>query len=63
MIEVTKSDIGRQVVYVAAGVPEREQGEIVSFNDKYVFVKFGQGSTGQGCRREDLEWTYQGKEL
>lgn len=54
-IHPTKTDIGRAVVYRGyAG--EVEQGTITSFNDEYVFVRYGLGSTSAATRRDQLEW-------
>ena len=59
MIEPTKVDIGRRVLYMR---PNRdyggpvEEGVITSFNDHCVFVRYGSGITSQATRREDLEW-------
>lgn len=55
MIEPTEKDIGRNVTYTN-GVGEREYGHITSFNDSYVFVRYGSGSTSAATRREDLTW-------
>lgn len=60
MIEPTKADIGRHVAYHPPGQDKVEQGEITSYNDHYVFVRFGLGSTSAACRREDLNWIYRG---
>ena len=54
-IDPTEADIGRGVVYHGyAG--ELEQGYITSFNEHYVFVRYGSGCTSQATRRDQLEW-------
>lgn len=54
-IEPTEADIGRNVTYRGyAG--EVERGHITSFNDHYVFVRYGSGSTSQATRRDQLDW-------
>lgn len=56
--DVTKSDIGRTVIYrEPIDHPGRkvERGVISSFNDSYVFVRY-RGITSAATRREDLEW-------
>ncbi len=57
MIEPTKVDIGRKVNYQAGhpGAPV-EQGIITSFNDHYVFVRYGAKTTSEATSREDLNW-------
>jgi hypothetical protein len=52
MINPTKADIGRNVVYQ----PRMQVGVITTFTEQYVFVKYGSGSTSAATKREDLEW-------
>jgi hypothetical protein len=54
MIEPTDKDIGREVAYRRYDTVER--GVIVSFNDRYVFVKYGADNTAKATLRGDLEW-------
>jgi hypothetical protein len=54
-IYVTEADIGRAVVY-RRPYCKVEQGTITSFNDKYVFVRYGLGSTSAATDPSDLEW-------
>lgn len=58
MIEPTKEDIGRKVIYTGnryrGGKPE--EGVITSFNDWGVFVRYGSNNNSQSTSREDLEW-------
>ena len=58
MINPTKEDIGRGVVY-RPQFGEPEDGAITSFNDKFVFVRYQKqhpSQPGQATLREDLEW-------
>lgn len=58
MIEPTESDVGRRVVYrprFAGAVSE--EGVVTSFNERYVFVRYGTQSTSAATLREELEWT------
>lgn len=54
-INPTEADIGRGVVYRGYG-GEVENGYITSFNDHFVFVRYGLGCTSQATRRDQLEW-------
>ena len=55
MINPTENDIGRKVIYCGyAG--EREDGIVTSFNDAFVFVRYGSGTTSAATKREQLEW-------
>lgn len=61
MINPTKEDIGRGVIYQAShpgATPE--DGAITSFNDYFVFVRYSHqhpSAHGQATKREDLNWT------
>jgi len=58
MIEPTKKDIDRKVIY-NAGYKGAEDlyGRITSLNDSYVFVRFNpHGDTSQATLRSDLRW-------
>ena len=57
MIEPTKDDIGRRVVYQAwhPGAV-REDGVITSFNKWSVFVRYGSDAFSKATSRCDLEW-------
>lgn len=46
---------GRKVVY-RRPYCKIEEGFITSFNEKYVFVRYGIGSTSQATERQDLEF-------
>jgi hypothetical protein len=50
------SDIGRRVLYLSPGGDVIEEGEVVSFNDAYVFVRFELPTPKACCHRRDLEW-------
>lgn len=61
MIEPTEADIGRSVIYT--GGPKPERGVITSFNERYVFVRYGDPpgygdgpGGGLATSRENLEW-------
>lgn len=54
MINPTKADIGRRVVYIGFG--QDTEGVITSFNDDFVFVRYGRDTGSQATRRADLEW-------
>lgn len=56
MIEPTKADIGRRVVYLAHHTTDREVGVISSFNEHLVFVRYGGKAQGEGTHRGNLEW-------
>lgn len=62
MIDPTKHDIGRVVVYTGSHLKDVERGVITSFTEYFVFVRFGTQQTSQGCRRENLKWDYNPKE-
>lgn len=53
--KLSNTDIGRKVIYKSHHC-DVEEGVITSFNDSFVFVKYGTGSTSQATRREDLNW-------
>jgi len=58
MIEPTKSDIGRGVIY-KPGHGHQEEGGITSFNDSFVFVRYTKQhptAPGQATHRRDLFW-------
>ncbi len=57
MIEPTKEDIGRRVIYTGNYGGPLEDGIITSFNATTVFVCYGPaGSTSKGTNRSDLVW-------
>jgi hypothetical protein len=51
MINPTKSDINRLVIY-----RNKEKGRITSFNNSYVFVDYSNTGRGIATSRKDLEW-------
>lgn len=55
MIEPTSKHIGCKVVY-RNGLGQFEDGVITSFNDHYVFVRYGADAHSKATRREDLQW-------
>jgi hypothetical protein len=52
--KLTKSDIGRQVVYEEPYC-ERQVGTLSSWNELYVFVRF-KGPAGEACRPETVSF-------
>ena len=60
MIEPTKADIGRKVVYTGNRFPggKLEEGVITSYNDFCVFVRYSENekATSEATHRKDLEW-------
>jgi hypothetical protein len=57
MINPTKEDIGRGVVF--SDGERREDGVITSFNDRFVFVRYKHqhpSANGQATHRSQLEW-------
>ena len=60
MIEPTKDDIGRAVIYTGNRYPggKSEEGVITSFNDHAVFVRYGADKHSKGTSRADLEWVH-----
>jgi hypothetical protein len=58
MINPSDDDIGRKVVYTTIWNDTREEGVITSFNNHFVFVRYGSDINSKATRREDLEWMY-----
>lgn len=58
MIEPTKDDIGREVVYYKEWMrpDQMESGIIINFNEMYVFVKYKNDFHSKATYREDLRW-------
>lgn len=54
MFDPQRDDIGRKVLY-RRGDGVIEEGVIVSFNDAYVFVRYGSEVHSKATRREDIE--------
>ena len=55
MINPTTADVGRRVLYRPRHSPD-EAGVITSFNDSFVFVRYGDLSESQATMHEDLHW-------
>jgi hypothetical protein len=55
MITPTEADIGRKVIYEREYC-KKEEGVITSFNNKYVFVRYGSGCTSQATDPADLRF-------
>ena len=58
MVEPTEADIGRAVCY-KQGFDPVEEGVITSFNDNYVFVRYGSDKQSKATKRRDLAWTHE----
>ena len=58
MIEPVAKDIGREVLYTGTRGRDRaaKVGIITSFDLHCVYVRYGQHTTSEGNRRQDLEW-------
>ena len=58
MIEPTKHDIGRKVYFKQEWMETKdwEYGLITSFNDNYVFVRYGTDTGSKSTYRKDLYW-------
>lgn len=59
MINPTDTDIGRKVIYREPGDfpgAKVEYGRITSLNERFVFVRYGTGSTSAATDPADLEW-------
>lgn len=60
MINPTKDDIGRYVLYQGGHPDDKDRGYITSFNDYCVFVRYGKSVASQATYREDLTWEFGG---
>ena len=56
MIRVTPSDVGRAVVYAPYVGGPIEVGEITSYNESYIFVRFGNELTSKACYPRTLNY-------
>lgn len=56
MIDPTKDDIGRLVIY-QVGTEFQEEGIVTSFNNFYVFVRFKGENHSKATLRYDLTWS------
>lgn len=57
MIKPAPEDLGREVFYLSNFPGDSPQpGKISSFNDRFVFVRFGNSATAQACDPRDLYW-------
>lgn len=58
MIEPTEGDLGRRVIYRPRHTTAWwEEGVVTSFNERYVFVRYGTQTTSMATLCEELEWT------
>ncbi len=55
-IDPQPEDVGRNVLYLIRHSGEIEEGQIVSYNSVYVFVRFD-SPTPKACRRDQLEFS------
>ena len=55
MIDPTESDIGRLVIY-RSGHGLVEEGIIMSMNESYVFVRYGDSIASKATARRFLDW-------
>ena len=53
---LSEKDVGRKVVYHREHC-RREEGELSSWNEKFVFVKF-RGPTGEACEPADVSFSF-----
>ncbi len=56
LASLTPKDIGRAVVYRGNRFREREEGTISAWNDRFIFVRYGNDPTSQATDPRDLEW-------
>ena len=57
MIEPTTKDIGKLVWWRDPhDMMRQEKGVITSFNERFVFVRYGDGDTSAATDRLDLYW-------
>lgn len=53
---LTQEDIGRKVVYEKQHTSD--EGTISSYNERYIFVKYGTCATAQATSPEDLTFSF-----
>lgn len=59
MPEVNNIEIGRKVVYtpfIGCDPELREEGVITDYNDKFVFVRYGNDVNSKATSPEDIEY-------
>ena len=56
MIDPTRDDIVRRVVYRPFPGAVREEGTITDMNTDYVFVRYGNDTHSEATRLAHLEW-------
>jgi hypothetical protein len=56
LTDLKETDVGRFVIYTAHH-GEREEGVISSWNDTYIFVRYGRGSTAAATDPNQLEFS------
>lgn len=55
-MKIENVEIGRKVIYKSFG--KTEFGVITSFNEKYVFVRYGNDINSKSTRPSDLEYGF-----
>lgn len=53
---LTEADVGRNITYHREHC-KREFGQLSSWNDKFVFVRF-KGPNGEACEPEDVSFNF-----
>lgn len=56
--KITKADIGRGVVYYSSGGDKTEEGVVSSWNDTFIFVRYGDERQAKATNPKDLEWEF-----
>lgn len=55
IFEINELDIGKKVIY-KEGEYNEEKGVITSYNNEYIFVKYGNDIQSKSTRIKDLTW-------
>lgn len=58
MIEPTEQDIGRVVLYQSGHPDDKDRGVITSFNERVVFVRYGNKQHSEATNPRDLSWEH-----
>lgn len=56
---VRGTDRGKSVIYRKHDSDRVEEGIITSWNDEYVFVRYGRDKLSKATRPEDLSWVWE----
>ena len=54
--DLTNADKNRLVVYSKGRLKQLEEGIITSWNDTFIFVKYGKDITSKATYPQDLDW-------